>query len=149
MITAVSVAIAQLFDPLEDLRLDRHVERGRRLVSDQDARVAGQRHRDHHALAHSTRELVRVGVDPLPRARDTDLVEEPDRPVARHGFGDVLVGPDLLDDLVADLVDRIERGHRVLEDHRDVVAADSLQLLLARGQTGRCCRTLRIRQSAR
>jgi hypothetical protein len=43
-----------------DLRLDRHVERGRRLVGDQQAGLAGQRHRDHHALAHAARELVRV-----------------------------------------------------------------------------------------
>ena len=31
-----------------------------------------------------------------------------------------------------DGVDRIERGHRLLEDHRDLVAADLLHLLLGR-----------------
>ena len=37
---------------------------------------------------------------------------------------DVLVQPDRLDQLVPDRVHRVQRGHRVLEDHRDVVAAD-------------------------
>ena len=134
MITAVSVASRSCLDPLEDLRLDRHVQGGRGLVGDQDAGIARQRHRDHHALAHPARELVRVGVDSLPRPRDPDLVEQLDRPVARLGLGDLLVRADLLDDLVADLVDGIERGHRILEDHRDLGAAHLPQLLLARGQ---------------
>jgi hypothetical protein len=41
---------AKCIDEVEDLRLDRHVERGRRLVGDQQLRAAGERHRDHHAL---------------------------------------------------------------------------------------------------
>jgi hypothetical protein len=39
------------------------------------------------------------------------------------------VGPDLLDDLPTDAVHRIQRAHRVLEDHRDARPADPLQLL--------------------
>ena len=61
---------------LEDLRLDRDVERGRRLVGDQELRLARERHRDHRALAHSARELVRVVLQPRPGARDPDLVEQ-------------------------------------------------------------------------
>ena len=53
----------QLAQQVEDLRLDRHVERGRRLVGDQQLRLAGQRHGDHHALAHAAGELVRIVVD--------------------------------------------------------------------------------------
>ena len=60
--------LAQRAHQLEDLRLDRHVERGRRLVGDQQLRLAGQRHRDHHALAHAARELVRIVVEALARA---------------------------------------------------------------------------------
>ena len=36
-----------------------------------------------------------------------------------------LVQPDRFADLVADREDRIERGHRLLEDHRDLGAADA------------------------
>ena len=55
---------AQLLEQLQDLRLDHDVERGRRLVADHDRRVAGERHRDHRALAHPAGQLVRVGVAP-------------------------------------------------------------------------------------
>src|SRR3712207_7792710 len=49
---------SELAQQVEDLRLDRHVEGGGRLVGDQDLGLAGDRHRDHHALAHAAGELV-------------------------------------------------------------------------------------------
>ena len=45
----------QRADQLEDLRLDRDVERGGRLVRDEQRRPADERHRDHRALAQSSR----------------------------------------------------------------------------------------------
>jgi hypothetical protein len=51
----------QLAQQLEDLRRDRHVECRGRLVGDEQARLAGQRHRDHHALPHAAGQLVRKG----------------------------------------------------------------------------------------
>ena len=51
----------------------------------------------------------------------------------RGGAVQVLVQADRLDDLVADREDRIERRHRLLEDHRDVGAAELAQALLALG----------------
>ena len=59
-------------DQLEDLGLDRHVEGGRRLVGDEQLGIAGERHRDHHALAHAARQLVRVLLDPPLGGRDAD-----------------------------------------------------------------------------
>ena len=52
--------LLHLVHQLDDLRLDRHVERGRRLVGDQHGGIARERHRDHHALAHAAGELVRI-----------------------------------------------------------------------------------------
>ena len=118
-------------DQLEDLGLDRDVERRRRLVGDQEVGVARERHRDHHPLAHAARELVRVVVDPLLRVGDADGAEQLDRPVAGLRLGAALVRADLLGDLPADPVDRVERGHRVLEDHRDLCAADLAHRVLA------------------
>ena len=46
-------------EEVEDLRLDGDVERRGRLVGDQELRVAGDRHGDHHALAHAAGKLVR------------------------------------------------------------------------------------------
>ena len=51
---------AQFCEQLEDLRLHGDVERGGRLVRDQDARICGERHGNHHALAKAARKLVRV-----------------------------------------------------------------------------------------
>ena len=65
-------------DELEDLRLHGDVERRRRLVGDQDVRVVHERHRDHRALAHAARELVRVVARAAPRIRDADRLEQLD-----------------------------------------------------------------------
>ena len=115
---------------LEDLRLDRHVERGRRLVGDQQLRLAGERHRDHRPLAHPARELVRVVLQPQLRARDPDLVEQLGRALVGLLAVHAEVRLERLADLPADRQHRVERGHRVLEDHRDLAAADRAQLLV-------------------
>ena len=51
----------QISEERDDLRLDRDVERGCRLVEDQERRLARQRRHDQRALAHAARELVRIG----------------------------------------------------------------------------------------
>ena len=108
---------------LEDLRLHRDVERGGRLVGDQHLRVVGDRHRDHHPLAHAAGELMGKLARPLARLRDADDVEQLDRAFPRLLLSHRLVGLDHLDDLVADAVHRVQRRQRVLEDHRHPLAA--------------------------
>ena len=73
----------QLVEQVEDLRLDRDVERGRRLVGDQQHGIAGERHRDHHALAHAARQLVRIVGEALLRGRDLDQLEHLERALRR------------------------------------------------------------------
>ena len=123
----------QLVEQGEDLRLDRHVERGRRLVGDEQLRPAGQRHGDHRPLPLPARELVRVGVDAPRRCGDAGALEQLDRARARRAPVELLVQRQHLADLRADRVQRIERGHRLLEDHRDLAAAHGAQLRLAPG----------------
>ena len=53
-------AFLEAFEELQDLGLDGHVERRRRLVGDQQRRFQREAHRDHRPLAHAARELVRV-----------------------------------------------------------------------------------------
>jgi hypothetical protein len=60
----------------EDLRLDGHVERRRRLVGDQEPRFARQRHRDERSLTHPAGQLVWVRRQPRARVRDADPVEQ-------------------------------------------------------------------------
>ena len=111
-------------DELQDLGLDRHVEGGRGLVRDHQLRLEGQRHRDHHALAHAARELVREALEPGLRLRDADHAQQLRRPRPGLGLGHLPVGDDRLGHLLLDREHRVEARHRVLEDHRDVAAAD-------------------------
>ncbi len=117
----------QVADQVDDLGLHRDVERGGRFVGDQELRPAGQRHRDHHALAHAAGQVARIlrhaalGLGHLHRRQH--LLGAPPGLLAR----DVLVQQIDFGQLVADRHHRVERGHRLLEDHRDLVAADAPQ----------------------
>ena len=130
-IIAVPDSVVSRRQELEDLRLDRHVERGRGLVGDHQTRLEGERHRDHHALAHATGELVREALRrPLGAAGCPTIVQQLDRALAGVLLGRLLVGLDRLDQLLLDGQDRVQAGQRVLEDHRDLVAADVAQVAL-------------------
>ena len=59
---------------VEDLLLDRDVERGGGLVGDEQLGPARQRHGDHDALAHAARQLVRVLAQAPAGLRDADLL---------------------------------------------------------------------------
>ena len=63
-------ALLQLAHELQDARLHRHVERGRRLVGDQQIGIAGERLRDHDPLLHAAGKLVRIALHDLAGVRD-------------------------------------------------------------------------------
>ena len=113
----------QLLQQLEDLRLDGHVERRRRLVGDQQVGLVGERHGDHDALALAARQLVREGIEPLFRIADADLVQQLQHAHAHGLLVHAPVHAQHLAHLPLDGVQRVERRHRLLEDHRDAVAA--------------------------
>ena len=69
----------QLLQQVEDLRLDRHVERRRRLVGDQEVGLGGERHRDHHALLLSAGQLERIVVDAPLGLGNADALQPLDR----------------------------------------------------------------------
>ncbi len=118
----------ELDQEVEDLRLDRDVERRRRLIGNEQIGPAGERHGDHRALALATRKLMRIGGGDARRLRQPHAAEQTRglRPggAGRHGA----VQPQRLGDLSPDRLQGIERGHRLLEDHRDAVAAPSAEL---------------------
>jgi hypothetical protein len=101
---------------------------GGRLVGDQQLRLVRHRHRDHDALQLPAGQLVRVRPEPLAGRGQPDQAEQLDRPLAGRGRGQHPVGPDRLDELVADGEHRVQRAHRLLEHHADVAAADRAQL---------------------
>ena len=124
--------VAKVEQQVEDLLLDRHVERGRRLVRDQELGVAGERDRDHHPLAHTARHLMRVVTRAARRLGDAHELEHLDRARMRRLRPHALMRAHGLGDLVGDRVDRVQRRHRLLEDHRDLVAADRLHRALVK-----------------
>ena len=124
----------ELQQKVEDLRLHGDVERGGRLVGDQELRLAQQRDRDHHPLAHAARELVRVQVEPASCGRDAYLIEQGDAAAPRVLLAHAPVLDQDLGHLARDAKVRVERGHRVLKDHRELDAADVVQLARRQAQ---------------
>src|SRR5438309_166447 len=123
-------ALLEIAQEPEDLRLHGHVERGGRLVGEQQLRLARERDRDHRALAHAAGDLVRIAREAALRRRHLHEVEQlvgaPERGLAIAAA----VPEERLDDLLSDRVDRIERGHWLLEDHRDDTAAEIFASML-------------------
>src|SRR6478672_8959273 len=107
----------ELADEVEHARLDGRVEPGRRFVEDQEGRIRGERHRDHDALLHPARELVRISTEDAGRVGDLDAVESRER----VPLGLVLLlaeDRERLDDLRADPGARVQGGAGILVDHR-------------------------------
>ena len=85
-------------DQRHDLPGDQRVKAGGRLVGNQKFRRTGQRHRDHHALAHAAGELVRIIIQTLRRVGEADLAQQLQRANPRGARAAALVhAPGLLD----------------------------------------------------
>src|SRR6187402_230068 len=114
-------ALLQLDQQVDDLRLDVHVERGDRLVGDDEFRLERERARNRDALALPAGKLVRVA--------DRHFRIEPDRAEQflhalrgfRRSFGQAVETNGLTQD-VADGHARVERGVRILEHHLHAAA---------------------------
>jgi hypothetical protein len=74
----------QAAQQFENLRLDGHVERRRRLIGDQQARIAGQRDGDHHPLLHAAGQLEGILAEAAFRVGDADRRQQFERPFARR-----------------------------------------------------------------
>ncbi len=122
--------LLDVLQQLDDLRLHGDVERGGRLVGDEQIGLVGERHGDHDALALAAGKLMRIAAEPALRVGDADLGQHLERPRARCGAGEPAMQQQNLADLLVDGVQRIERGHRLLEDDGDVVAAHAAHLAL-------------------
>ena len=85
---------------VENLRLYRHVQRGGRLIGDQQLGMAGQRHGDHRALAHAAGKLVRIGLRAACGIGNADQLEHLDRACQRRGARCVAMQPHRFGDLL-------------------------------------------------
>ena len=129
--------------------LHRHVERGRRLVGDQDGGIAG---RAPLRAARAAADRLRAGGDtrrasrgdPAARTRAEQLLRAGERLLARRAA----VQAHDLRHLLADPHQRIEGRHRLLEHHRDPVAAQVGELPLRQREEVASRRVVRCRWPA-
>ena len=124
-------------------RLHGDVERRRRLVRDQELRVAGERDRDHHALPHAagvagagSRRAARraFGMCTSSSSSTARLRASSAREAEVALHASRRAGPDRQR--------RVERRHRILEDHRDLRGR-------GRPRSSRCEQLVRSRPSKR
>ena len=120
------VALALLGgEQVEDLGLHGDVEGGGGLVGEEQLRAAGQGDGDRDPLAHAAGELVGVLVEPALGLGDADRLQQGQRRSLRaSSFGMSRWWRSDSAIWRADLHHRVERGHRVLEDHRHLGAPD-------------------------
>ena len=93
---------------VEHLRLDRHVERRRGLVGDQQLRLVRDGHRDHRPLPHAAGELVGIVTGALPCLRDADDLQQVRGLSPRRVLLVVGVLQQRLGDLVPDAERRVQ-----------------------------------------
>ena len=108
--------IPQPLEQLDDLRLDGDVERGRRLIGDDDLGRAGDGDGDHHALAHATGELERIVPITQLWVGDAHLGQQLERPFDGLLPGHPQVPGQGLGDLLANGHNRVQRGDGILKD---------------------------------
>lgn len=122
-------------EQLDDLLLNGDIERGRRFVGDQHARPHGKRHGNHGALSQASRELMRKLPGANLRLRHGGKFERFDNPTANLGAAKRrLVHANGFLNLRADAHHRIQRGHRLLENHGDFAAAQLAHSLPSHGR---------------
>ena len=128
-----AVFLAQVLDQFDNCGLHRHVKGGGGLVEDEKRGFRHQRHGDDDPLLLAARQLVRIAVqDPL-GVRQLDVRHHLECALVGGLFVDPFVDHRHFHQLLADLHCRVQRGHRLLVDHRDLAAANVAQLFWAHG----------------
>ena len=96
------MALPQALDQLQHLALHGDIQRGGRLIGDDKAGVAGERHRDQDALPHPAGDFVRIQFQNPPRFADRDFGEQLRRALQRGALRQRKVMPQRDRNLRAD-----------------------------------------------
>ena len=115
-------------DEVEDLLLNGNIKGSRRLVTNQEFGAGDEGHRDHDTLAHAAGKFMGVRMDAFGRIWNADFGERINGAVESKFAVAVLVNGERFCQLRADLHERVEGSHRVLEDHRDALTTDFAEL---------------------
>jgi hypothetical protein len=110
---------------VQDLRLHGDIEGRRRFVGNDQSGSARQGHRNHHPLPHASRELVRIKIEPTLRIGDAHLPKKLQGSLTGGPVAGSLVNDQGLGQLIPHGKERIQRGHRVLKNHRQPIATNS------------------------
>jgi len=121
--------LAQILDQFQNLRLHRNVQRRRRFIGDDEAGPAHQCHGDHRPLPEPARKLKRVKPHGVGRIGESNQAEHPFGMLQAFLATDVPMQEKRLADLVADGMQVRKGRHGVLEDHRNIPAAESAHFL--------------------
>ena len=111
----------------KDFRLYRHIQRRCRLVGDQNLRFACKGDGNHHPLTLTTRQLVRIIINPCRCIGNPHRLEQFQCAPAGRCIVNPAMQAQHFDDLLANGKNRVERGHRLLKDHRDLIAPQAPQ----------------------
>ncbi|CAJ0998844.1 hypothetical protein SODG_000363 [Sodalis praecaptivus] len=112
---------------LQDLRLNGDIQRGRGLIGNKQRRPARQRHGNHHPLAHPARKLMRVAIENIARFGDPHQIPHMQGFLSGAAMIFALVQTQGFRYLFPDREYRIQRGHRLLKNHRHIRAAQRAQ----------------------
>ena len=123
-----AVIVLKLLQQFQNLRLNGNIKRGGGLIGDQQLGFVGQGHRNHDALPLPAGQLMREGAKPPFGIADAHLIEQFQNTRAGCRLGKAFVQRENFTDLLLNRMQRIERGHRLLEDHGDVIAANPAQV---------------------
>ncbi len=128
---AQAMLLAQVAQQAKNLRLHGDVERRRRLVRDEQARLVDHRHRNQDALSLPTGKLVGIVAHAPLRIGQRDLPQRLQHAVADLGASERgMMHAHRLGNLLADGHGGVQRRHRLLKDHADVSAAARAHVLL-------------------
>ena len=114
-----------VLDQAQDLHLRRDIQRGRRLIGDQDRRFQGQRHGDHHTLPLTAGQQMRIRSAETRRVGQIYRREQFPNALGRTAY---VMNLQHFGDLIADAHQGIERGHWLLKDHAEATAAENPHL---------------------
>ena len=120
--------ILQVLEQFEDLRLNGDIKGRGRLIGNQEFRLVGKGHGDHHTLTLATGKFMRQGLKARRRVGNTDKFKQFKNTRTRLGTAQALVEQQHLADLLFDIVQRIKGCHRLLENHGNPVATDLAKL---------------------
>ena len=120
----VVVLFLKILDQLQDLCLNRNVQRSCRLIADQNLRTAGKCNRNNDTLSHTAGILERIIIETLLCVRNTNLFHQLKRLCPCFHFADMLMLHDNRRNLFSDCDDRVKGRHRILEYGCNFLAAD-------------------------